>query len=268
MINISSLLLVGCGKMGGALLDGWKRVYFGTHFHIIEPHHAGANDAYVTWHKNLDSLPENFVPDVIVFAVKPQQLEATLPDYHTRFAKAHPLYISIAAGKTLEFYRGHLGEHVHIVRAMPNTPALIGKGMTVLCANSTLSASARKIATDLMETVGKVEWLDSESLMDAVTAISGCGPAYVFLFLQSLVEAGVAAGLPEALAKSLAAKTVHGSLHLAENSAKSYEELRVEVASPGGATEAALQVLMEEDALKTLLERAVLAARNRSEELN
>ena len=254
--------------MGGALLERWKHIFTGTHFHIIDPGHLAANETRVTWHKNLSDLPQEIIPSVIVLAVKPQLLDDVLPQYRTRFSSAAPLYISIAAGKNLAFYLQHLGEHAHVVRAMPNTPALIGEGISALCSPSTLSATAKKTATDVMQAVGKVEWLESESLMDAVTAISGCGPAYVFLFMQSVVKAGVACGLSEAMAKSLALQTMYGSLQLSEHSGKSYEELRIQVASPGGATEAAIKVLTTDNALESLLGKAILAAKTRSEEMS
>ena len=266
--HLHTLLLVGCGKMGSALLERWKQNFPATQFHIIDPHHTATNEPNVSWHRNLEALPQNINPTVIVLAVKPQQLADILPPYRKRFAKTSPLYLSIAAGKTLAFYAEHLGDHAHIVRAMPNTPALVGQGITALCSSPTLPAAAKKTSMDLLQAVGKVEWLDSESLMDAVTAISGCGPAYVFLFLESLVQAGIACRLSEAMAKSLAVQTVYGSLQLSEHSGKSYEQLRTEVASPGGATEAALKVLTANDAFKALVETAVLTAKKRSEELS
>jgi pyrroline-5-carboxylate reductase len=267
MTHSLSLLLVGCGKMGGALLERWKHASFISHIHVIAPHHAYTNEPTVTWHRNPESLPKNYTPDVIILAVKPQQLDTVLPDYRAHFAAANPLYISVAAGKNLSFYASRLGEHAHVVRAMPNTPALAGQGMTALCAVSTLPASSQKIAMDLMQAVGKTEWLPDESLMDAVTAISGCGPAYVFLFLESLINAGVAAGLPESMARTLALQTIAGSVALAEHTGKTFEQLRTQVASPGGATEAALKVLMKDDAMPQLIAQAAAAARKRLKEL-
>jgi len=248
-------------------MERWKHSSIVGHVDVIDPTHTQKNESTVSWHNNLASLPADYVPHIIVFAVKPQQLDTILPEYHVRFASINPLYLSIAAGKTLAYFQKHLGGHAHIVRAMPNTPALVGQGMTVLCASETLPASARKIAGDLMGAVGKIEWLADESLMDAVTAISGCGPAYVFLFLESLVKAAVESGLPEPLAKTLALQTLSGSVALAGHSAKNFEQLRIDVTSPGGATEAALSLLMRGDALTKLFESAVLAAINRSKEL-
>ncbi len=247
--------------MGGALLTRWKTQFPDYRFDVIEPNAEGK------WHKNLAALPQDYHPDIIVFAVKPQELEKILPEYRTRFA-AKPLYMSIAAGKDTAFFKKALGEHAHVVRAMPNTPALVGESMSVLYAADTLPASARNLATQLMQAVGKVEWLTDESLMDAVTALSGSGPAYVFLFLDALTKAGVAAGLPEAMAKTLAMQTVHGSLALAGQSAEGFEQLRKNVTSPGGTTEAALKILMKDGALETLVKEAVSAAVRRSMEMS
>lgn len=263
--NPSSLLLVGCGKMGGALLTGWEAM--DMRFDVIEPN-TSSKHAHATWHANLESLPEDYAPDIIVLAVKPQQLEQLLPDYKKRFSKNTPLYISIAAGKNLSFYHSHLGDHAHVVRVMPNTPTLVKKGMSVLCARNTISAHAKKVASQLLETVGKVEWLEDEALMDAVTSISGSGPAYVFLFADSLTKAGVAAGLPESLAKTLALETIAGSCALANESKETLENLRKNVTSPGGTTAAALDVFMANNALEDLTKQAVFAAKARSKALS
>jgi pyrroline-5-carboxylate reductase len=150
---------------------------------------------------------------------------------------------------------------------MPKTPAMVGEGMTVLCAAPTLPASAKKNALDLMGAVGKSEWLPDETLMDAVTAISGCGPAYVFLFIESLVKAGMDVGLSEELAKTLSCQTILGSLTLAERSGKTFEQLRIQVTSPGGATEAALKVLMQSNEMQLLIEKAIECATTRSKQL-
>jgi pyrroline-5-carboxylate reductase len=256
----SSLLLVGCGKMGSALLKRWQSQSNIKRIEVIEP-----NAAQATWHKTLNALPTDYSPDVIVFAVKPQQLAEILPAYGKRFGNK-PLYISIAAGKTMDFFQKHVGKDIRIVRAMPNSPALVGKGMSVLCAAPALSAADKKSATQLMQAVGQVEWAE-EKLMDAVTAISGSGPAYVFLFLDALTKAGVNTNLREPLAKKLALETVAGSCALAGESKESFEQLRKNVTSRGGTTEAALKILMKDNALEKLLKEAVLAAAKRSKEL-
>jgi pyrroline-5-carboxylate reductase len=262
-----SLLLVGCGKMGGVLLERWRATPLFSTIHVISPNHSHADEPGLHWHRDLASLPPSFTPTVITFAVKPAQLASLLPIYAKAFAATAPLYLSVAAGKPLAFYRAHLGEHAHIVRAMPNTPSLIGEGMTALCAADTLSAAIRKTATDMMQTVGDVLWIENESQMEAVTAISGCGPAYVFLFIDSLINAATQAGLTAHQARQLAMQTIKGSQALAASSPKTLPELCAQVASPGGATEAALKVLTKDDALKTLMQQAVTAAITRSKEM-
>ena len=249
--------------MGGALLAGWQ--FMPMRFDVVEPH-TPSTHAHTSWHKDIASLPAGYHPDIIVLAVKPQQMDAVLAECKTHFTNQSPLYLSIAAGKNLSYYHAQLGEHAHVVRAMPNTPALIGKGMSVLTARSTLAAAHKHTATQLMETVGKVEWVD-ESLMDAVTALSGSGPAYVFLFLDALTKAGVSAGLSEPLARTLALETVTGSCALAAHGHDSFEQLRKNVTSPGGTTEAALNLLMQEPGLVQLVQNAVSAAKKRSAEL-
>ncbi len=248
--------------MGSALFSRWRETHAAdiSDFYVIDP-----SPAHTTCLRDLNALPADVSPDVIVFAVKPQSLAEILPAYKERFGTS-PLYISIAAGKTLSFFEQHLGEHAHIVRAMPNTPAMIGRGITALSARSTLPESARHIAGELMNAVGKSLWVD-ENQMDAVTAISGSGPAYVFLFLDSLVKAAISLGLAEADAKSLAVETVIGAGLLAEASHDSLEQLRKNVTSPNGTTQAALDVLMKDNALEKLAKDAASAAARRSKEL-
>ncbi len=255
--------------MGSALLSRWQKKHpAGIHrFRVIEPMAHHANTEHVSWFASLDTLPKEFTPSVIVFATKPQELPVILPAYRERFAEKQPLYISIAAGKSLRFYLSHLGDRAHIIRAMPNTPALIGEAMTVLCASPAVPPSLKKIAIQIMEAVGHVVWIDDESQMDAVTAISGSGPAYVFLFLDSLTKAGVEMGLSEQTARHLAVATVSGSSSLAEQSSDSLEQLRKDVTSPGGTTEAALRVLMENNSFEELIKKAAIKAAERSKEL-
>lgn len=262
---LSSLLLVGCGNMGRALLERWQHASGIAHFDIIEPHHAQAASPRVTWYQKLEALPSENTPDIIVFAVKPQQLAELLPAYKTRFG-ARPLYISIAAGKSLDFFCRYLGRDAHVVRVMPNTPALIGEGMSVLCAPG-LPPPQRQTAGMLMQAAGKIAWVEDEALMDAVTAISGSGPAYLFYFLECLTQAGMSAGLSAELARTLALETICGSATLAKHSSEHFEQLRKNVTSPGGTTEAALSVLMQRDGLASLLQNAVAAAKKRSGEL-
>lgn len=258
----TSLLLIGLGNMGRALLERWQASGI-AQFAVIDPN---VKNAGVACYADLAALPASFKADIIVFAVKPQQLAETLPAYRERFGIT-PLYISIAAGKSLSFFTGHLGAQARVVRTMPNTPAMVGEGMTALCAAATIQPADKAMAETLMAAVGKTVWIDDESQMDAVTALSGSGPAYVFLFLDALVKAGVAAGLSQSAAHSLAMQTLYGSLALARESDKTLDELRRNVTSPGGTTEAALRVLMQGDALEKLVGDAVAAAAKRSREL-
>ncbi len=234
-------------------------------FYVIEPSDS-FTFAGVTHVKNLESLPDDVAPEVVMFAIKPQSFDDILPHYKKRFGKK-PIYISIAAGKTLGSMAMQLGEDAQIIRAMPNTPALIGEGATVLCAPSFVSANTKEMATQLMEAIGTVTWIHKESLMDAVTALSGSGPAYVFLFLESLTDAGVEAGLSAEMARMLAVQTVMGSAMLADENGTAFSKLREQVTSPGGTTEAALAILMKNDALKSLIKEAMNRAAERSCEL-
>jgi pyrroline-5-carboxylate reductase len=261
MFPNAKILLIGAGKMGGALQASWLRAgAIPDMITIVEPKGFAGGPRI---HESIDDV--SVTQDCIVLAVKPQSMDALLPSLAKKFGR-DPLYFSIAAGKTLVYYAKYLGE-APIVRAMPNTPAIIGKGISALIANGKVTASQKQLAESLLGAAGETVWLDNESQMDAVTALSGSGPAYVFLFLEALIEAGKAQGLPEEMAKKLAYATVRGSVKLAKKSENSLEQLRKNVTSPGGTTEAALNVLMKGDALKELVDEAVAAAVKRSREL-
>lgn len=265
----ATLLLVGQGKMGGAMLAGWLAAGSVARVAVVEPR-ADAGEAIadfrVTIHRTVDDLPGDFVPDTVVLAVKPQVMAAVAPAY-ARFAGPGTVFLSIAAGKSIAFFQNLLGERAAIVRAMPNTPAAIGRGITVACANASVTPDQAQRCEALLAAVGEVGWVTDEALIDAVTAVSGSGPAYVFLLIEALAAAGAAAGLPEALSMRLARATVAGSGELARLSADSAEQLRRNVTSPGGTTEAALRVLMAEGGLEALMAKAVAAAVARSREL-
>jgi pyrroline-5-carboxylate reductase len=266
---IPALLLVGCGKMGGALLRGWLDRGAARRYLVVEPGPAGADFAanpLIELMAGADEIPAEFETGVIVLAVKPQVMSQALPDYR-RFVRSGTLFLSIAAGKTLDSFARVLGERAAVVRAMPNTPAAVGRGIAVGCANPAVAPAQRALAERLLAAVGEVAWVDDEALMDAVTAVSGSGPAYVFLLIECLAKAGVAAGLSEDLAARLARATVAGAGELARLAADSAAVLRENVTSPGGTTRAALDVLMASDGLEALLTRAVLAAAKRSREL-
>jgi pyrroline-5-carboxylate reductase len=263
------LLLIGCGRMGGALLRGWLERDLAERYVVIEPM-AGARPDTLSPHVRFlgtpDHLDAGFRPDAAVIAVKPQAMAETLPHYRA-MAAAGTLFLSIAAGRTLDFLSGQLGAETALVRAMPNTPATIGQGISVACANRKVDAIGRARADALLAAVGDVAWVEDESLMDAVTAVSGSGPAYVFLLIECLTKAGIEAGLPAPLSERLARATVAGSGELARVSTESAAVLREAVTSPGGTTRAALDVLMAKDGLESLLRSAVLAATRRSREL-
>jgi pyrroline-5-carboxylate reductase len=266
---LSTLLLVGCGKMGGALLGGWLERGVAARYVVVEPGPGAEpfrNRPGVEALGSPAMLAPGLNPDVVVLAIKPQMMTAALGEYR-RFAAGDALWLSIAAGKTLAFFTRALGEAPAMVRAMPNTPAAIGRGISVAFAGSRVSAAQRATADRLLAAVGEVAWVEQEGLLDAVTAVSGSGPAYVFLLIECLAEAGIAAGLPADLAQRLARATVAGAGELARLSPESAAQLRENVTSPGGTTRAALDVLMAENGLDPLLTRAVLAATKRSREL-
>lgn len=262
-----SILLVGCGNMGGALLRGWLRAGLHGEVQVVEPWPVSLQSTtQVQLHTELETVPASFAPDIILLAVKPQQMPAVLPAYGARFG-VKPLYVSIAAGRSILSYEDRLGSDARIVRAMPNTPALIGKGITALVAGAGCGESDRQLADLLFTPSGATLWLENEAQMHAATALSGSGPAYVFLILEGLVQAGIAAGLPEAGARALALETVAGSAALAAQNGEDFTRLREQVTSPGGTTAAALEVLMKEDCLKLLLKAALEKAVSRSKEL-
>jgi pyrroline-5-carboxylate reductase len=265
------LVLVGAGKMGAAMLAGWLGAGLNPdQAVVVEPHPSTECRALCDEHgvhlfddiKHLPPVP----PSLIVMAVKPQMMADVFPAIALR-AGAATVTLSIAAGRTIASFAAHLPPGSAVVRAMPNTPAAIGRGMTVLCANAATTAAQRALCERLMAAVGEVGWVADEALMDAVTAVSGSGPAYVFHLVEALAAAGVAAGLEPALAMQLARATVSGSGELLHRSDQDASTLRQNVTSPGGTTAAALSVLMARDGLPALMERAVAAAVARGREL-
>lgn len=259
------LLLVGCGKMGGALLTGWLDRSAAAAYDVVEP---GASpvpaDPRIQHHTSIDTV--HSAPDVIVLAVKPQSMDAVLPGI-APLAAHRPLVLSVAAGKTIAYFEAAFGPTTPIVRAMPNTPAAIGQGASVLAANLPVTGPLQALATGLMKAAGTVDWIRDEGLMDAVTALSGGGPAYVFLLIEAMTKAGVASGLPAELAGRIARQTVIGAGALAAASDEPADQLRRNVTSPKGTTEQALKVLMAGDGVQPLFDRAIAAATARSREL-
>ena len=264
-------ILVGCGKMGGALLAGWiERGADPTDLIVIEPAQEAAVAVRAAHGVRVEAAPGALAPDtapeVVIFAVKPQGLDDIAPLYKA-YSGAATVFLSIAAGKTIGFFEGALGSGAAIVRTMPNTPAAVGRGITAAFANPNVGAGQRTLCQELLEAVGEVVWVENEGLLDAVTAVSGSGPAYVFLLIECLAEAGVEAGLPADIASQLARATVIGSGELARLSPDAADQLRRNVTSPGGTTEAALEQLMDDNGMAPLMRRAVAAATRRSREL-
>jgi pyrroline-5-carboxylate reductase len=261
-----TLVLVGAGKMGGAMLQGWLAGKLPPRkVAVLEPQPSKAIKALAR--RGVRINPKGPIDKVaaLVIAVKPQSAPEVLPPL-APWIGAKTVVVSIMAGRTLGFLEAAL-PGAAVVRAMPNTPAAIGRGITVAVGNRRVGAVARKLAGALLAATGSVEWVSDEALMDAVTAVSGSGPAYVFLLAEAMAQAGVAAGLPRALAEKLARETVAGSGELLRRLAEPAATLRQNVTSPGGTTAAALEVLMGRDGLEPLMTRAVAAATRRGREL-
>ncbi len=269
MTDDTRITLIGCGNMGGAMLRGWLAEGVAPSVvSVVDPLAASGGlelPTGVTAVAGPKELSEPAAADVVVVAVKPQILDRVLPSLPLLNGSG-TVFVSVVAGKTIGAFESTL-EDAAIVRAMPNTPAAIGHGMTVLCASALVSAEQRGIAERLMGAVGATAWVDEESLIDAVTAVSGSGPAYVFLLIEAMTDAGVAVGLSPELSTRLALETVAGAGALASLSDDSAAELRRKVTSPEGTTQAALEVLDADDALRPLVRRAIEAAHRRAREL-
>jgi pyrroline-5-carboxylate reductase len=260
------LVLLGAGKMGQAMLDGWlTRGLNPRKVIVLEPQPHKSTKALTRRGLKLNPKGKVTAATAVVIAVKPQAAPDALPPIAAHVGK-DTLVVSIMAGRTIAFIEAALSGGA-IVRAMPNTPAAIGRGITTAVANARVSARQRKLASDLLAAIGAVEWVTDEALMDAVTAVSGSGPAYVFLLAEAMARAGVAAGLPADLAARLARETVTGSGELLHRSELDAATLRQNVTSPGGTTAAALEVLMGPGGFDELLTKAIAAATKRSRQL-
>jgi pyrroline-5-carboxylate reductase len=258
------LVLLGCGKMGSAMLEGWLRTGLRpTSVWVIDPN---PSDWLKEQGVNIGGdLPAD--PAIVLIAVKPQMMGAALPQIQ-KYGSGQTLFISVAAGTQIATFEDILGAETPIIRAMPNTPAAIGRGITALIGNDHAQEADLDLTEALLITIGQVVRLESEDQMDAVTAVSGSGPAYVFHLIETLAAAGEAAGLAPELAMQLAKATVGGAGELAEEADESPAQLRVNVTSPNGTTQAALEVLMDsENGFPPLLRRAVAAAAARSKAL-
>jgi pyrroline-5-carboxylate reductase len=267
--NLSgAIVLLGAGKMGGAMLEGWLALGLdGRSVAVVEPQPSRELTALAGHGLRLNpALSTVGEAAAIVIAVKPQIAPEAVPALAPCLGAA-TVVVSIMAGRTLAFLEGALPQRAALVRAMPNMPAAIGRGITVAVPNAKVSARQRELVHALLSATGAVEWITDEALMDAVTAVSGSGPAYVFLLAEALARAGAAAGLPAELAATLARATVAGSGELLNRSPLDAATLRQNVTSPGGTTAAALDVLMAPDGLGALMDKAVAAATKRSREL-
>jgi pyrroline-5-carboxylate reductase len=262
-----TILLAGAGKMGSAMLEGWLALGLAPrNVAVIEPQPTAEVAALAGRGLRLNPAPDAVgAVAAAVVAVKPQVAPEVVPAL-VPFVGRTTVVVSIMAGRTLAFLAGAL-PGAALVRAMPNTPAAIGRGITVAVPNARVSREQRALVDVLLSAVGAVEWVGDEALMDAVTALSGSGPAYVFLLAEAMAQAGAAAGLPPALAATLARATVAGAGELLHRSPLDAATLRENVTSPGGTTAAALDVLTAQDGLAPLMRKAIAAATRRSREL-
>lgn len=263
-IQARGLVLLGCGKMGSAMLAGWlSNGLDPASVYVVDPF---PND-WVTSQGVHVNAPLPASPAIVLIAVKPQMMQDALPSLQA-MGNSDTVFLSIAAGTSIATLQGILGQNTPIIRAMPNTPAAVGKGITALIGNGFVSTSALDVADHLLQAIGQTVRLEHEDQMDAVTGVSGSGPAYVFHLIETLAAAGQAQGLSPDLAMALAKATVAGAGALAEQSHETPEQLRINVTSPNGTTQAGLEVLMDEDTgLPSLINRTVAAATNRSKEL-
>lgn len=263
----ASLTLVGAGKMGAAMLEGWLAAGLDPlRTTIVEPYPSEALRALCAA-RGLALNPASVVPaSVLVVAIKPQGFADAAPDLD-RMIGPETVVLSILAGKTVADIAGRLPNARAVVRAMPNLPASIGRGATGAVANAAVTPDQRAAVDALLSGNGLVEWVGSEAEIDAVTALSGSGPAYVFLMVEAMAAAGIAAGLEPDVAERLARATVSGAGALLDASDLPAADLRRNVTSPGGTTAAALDVLMRADALAPLMREAVAAAKRRAGEL-
>lgn len=258
------LVMLGCGKMGSAMLAGWlDQGLDPAAVHVIDPHPSdwlGTTGVAIN-----AALPDD--PAVLMIAVKPQMMQAALPQV-ARFGGGATLILSVAAGTPIAAYEAAFGPGTRVIRSMPNTPAAVGKGITAIIGNAAAGAGDLALAEALLSAIGQVVRLSDEGQIDAVTGVSGSGPAYIFYMIDALAAAAEAEGLPSDLAMQLAKATVAGAGILAEEAAETPEQLRINVTSPKGTTEAGLKVLMDDaSGLMPLMRATVAAATTRSREL-
>ena len=260
--QLPPILLIGGGKMGAAMLAGWRERGL-SRCVVIEPSGAVSAGDGIEVVRSADAVPTDFRPEAVVIAVKPQVATEAVPPVVPAFGGA--VVLSIMAGKTVRAIERLVGAGRPVVRAMPNTPAAVRQGITVAFAGSSVGEGQRALCHALLEAIGAVDWVDDESLIDPVTAVSGGGPAYVFLLAELLEKAAIEQGVPAPLARRLARITISGSGALLAASEQDAADLRIAVTSPGGTTQQALAVLMAE--WPAAVSRAIEAATSRSREL-
>lgn len=255
--------------MGGAMLSGWlESGLAAANISVLDPKPSTAMMARMKTAgvRHFEKPSSDYTPDIIILAVKPQIMEAVLPTLAS-LVSSKCVVVSVAAGKTIASIEKHFGE-IAVVRAMPNTPALLRRGMTVGCPNERVSGEQRLQIEYLLSAIGKFEWVEDEKQIDAVTAVSGSGPAYVFHMCEAMTAAGVEAGLPKQLADQLARETIAGAGEMLSKMDEEASVLRENVTSPNGTTAAGLSVLMDNPGLKEMMVAAILKAKKRSEELS
>lgn len=269
-----NIALIGCGKMGTAMLRGWLKSNIENRVYVVDPQPLPEDlDDFIPNPLASFTAPADLIAaapkiDIAVLAVKPQVMDEVCRAVSAAIPRSAPV-LSIAAGRTIASLEACFGNTQPVIRAMPNTPAALGKGITVATANRQVTPAQRQDAERVMQAMGQVRWVEDEALMDPVTAVSGSGPAYVFLLIEVMAKAGEKQGLSPDLAMILARQTVIGSAALAEQEAETpAETLRRDVTSPGGTTAAALGVLHDSGAMQDLFDRAVAAATARGKELS
>ncbi len=263
---MNNVLIVGCGHMGSALLESWNKKT-NYNFSVIEPkHYSSLKKKYskkINFFKSFEEIKNIKKYDIIVFAIKPQIAEKVIRQFKINL-KRNILLISIIAGKKISFFSKILGSQHQIIRVMPNMPASVGKGITCLICKKEISRQHKKISSFLFKKVGEIIWLNKESEIDKITAISGSGPAYFYFFIECLLQASKELNLSDNVSKKLVYNTVFGSIKLLENSTKSAKKLKENIAVKGGTTEAAINIFEKDKLFKNIVKKAVFAAYRRS----
>ena len=267
---MNKILLIGCGHMGSALLSAWYKKT-SNYFSVVDPNkHITLRKTYkrkVSVFKSIDEIQNIQQFDIIIFAVKPQIATKVMKKFIRLKYNKNVLFISIIAGKKISFFNNFLPSKNQFVRIMPNMPSLVEEGMSCLIANKNTSIQNKNIITTLFNKIGKTYWLSNEKKLDKVTAISGSGPGYFFLFIDLLEKAAIKLGFTQKIAKALVYQTAFGSMKLLINNFKSAEKLTNEIAVKGGTTEAAIRIFKKNNQLKNMIDKAVKAAHKRAIEL-